>query len=269
MADDELHRRRLRRLPRSLRLLAARVGRDPRRLPDQHDLGRSRDQGEVDRLADPRAAGRRRDRRRRRRPPRGLDQGQAEGTVDEARREGDREGARRQRAVPRPAREHRRHPGPARPRLRRARAPDRAPRRRRAGRGLPRLLPPVRVRLRHPRRRRVAAVVDEFDAVRSDSTGCAASTSTTRRSASARTAIFMLRSARARSGRKGSRRSSPSRGSRACPRSSRPPEPTTRTGSAAARSSEPGAREASGAKRLATSRLLGGGGRSVSSQFAR
>ena len=66
--------------------------------------------------------------------------------------EGDRRGARRQRALPAAARADRRPQGPARPRLRPDRGADRARRRRQAPRPLPRLLPPLRPGLRHHRR---------------------------------------------------------------------------------------------------------------------
>ena len=65
--------------------------------------------------------------------------------------------------LPDPVREHRRHPGTARPRLRRAGDAGRCRRRRRADRDLHRLLSPVRLRLRDPRAGGAGGVVDDLD----------------------------------------------------------------------------------------------------------
>ena len=91
MATDRLLRRQdFAEFRSAIERLAAWLGRDPRGLPDQLRQPGARDPRQVDRLADPRPAGRRRDRSRRRRPARGRPQGRATPALDEARREGDR-----------------------------------------------------------------------------------------------------------------------------------------------------------------------------------
>ena len=96
----------------------------------------------------------------------------------------------------------------------------------RAARHLPRHVPPVRLRRRRhrPRGRRRAA--RRARRARSASTGCARCTSTTRATRSARTATGTRTSARACSAAS-SASSSRTRSSRACPRSSRCPAPTS------------------------------------------
>ena len=197
--------------------LADRVDDDPRRLPDQLREQGARDPREVDRLAHPRAAGRRRDRRRTASSctPGPARASRTRASMKRAAKAIAR-GARRLRALPGAAREHRRDPGAAGARLRRARRAGRPARRRRAGRDLPRLLPPARLRIRDPHPRGARRRSSTSSTPRSGSTGCAACTSTTRRSRSAATATATRTSARARSASAGSASSSPSRGSTTC-----------------------------------------------------
>ena len=129
----------------------------PRRLPAQLRERRPRDRTAHRCLAHPVAARRRRDRRRRGRPAPGLGEGRSRRPGDRARREGDGRGARRIRRLPAAPGEHRRRRRNARAVLRRARAAHRGRRRRRAPRRLPRLLPPARLRIRDPQRRRADA----------------------------------------------------------------------------------------------------------------
>ena len=102
-----------------------------------------------------------------------------------------------------------------------------AARRRRAARRLPRLLPPARVRLRHPHRRGAGATtLERVRRASSGSTASARCTSTTRRRRSAPTATATPTSARASSARRAARRSCPSRASRGCRSCWRRPAPT-------------------------------------------
>ncbi len=120
LATDEVRPRRLRGIQLGVRRLAARFGRHPCRLPDQHVQPRPRDQLEVARLARPRPPARRRDRRRRRRPPRRIaKRGPARRGSCEV-RQARRRGAGRIGALSGAVREHGRHDRTARTRLRRA-----------------------------------------------------------------------------------------------------------------------------------------------------
>ena len=108
-----------------------------------------------------------------------------------------------QRQLPAPARADRRPQRPARPRLRPDRRADRAGRRRRAARPLPRLLPPLRPGLRHHRRGQASPTSSTKPTRRSASSACAASTSTTPPPRSAPAATATPTSARARWARRG------------------------------------------------------------------
>jgi hypothetical protein len=150
LAADRLLGRRLRRLSRVDERLRDRDRADSRRVPDQLREQGAGSETQVDRLAGPCPADRRRDRSPGGDPPCRSAKGRAPRGVDEARRKGDRTGPRREQVMSAAAREHRRHPGAPGARLRRARSPARALGGRWQARGVHRLLPPARLRARDP-----------------------------------------------------------------------------------------------------------------------
>ena len=136
----------------------------PRRLPAQRRHHRQGDARQDARVAHRLAAGGRRPRRPRRRPaPRQRAGGQGR-AGDQARRQGHRRGAERERALPAAPREHGGHGRDARALVPGARRPRRRRRRLQAARPVPGLLPPVRLGLRHPHRGGPGGALDECDA---------------------------------------------------------------------------------------------------------
>ena len=208
----------LRRLPRGVRRLAGRGGRDPRGLPDQlRQRGREIQRKSLASLTH------------------ALRLGDAIGAGGVVLHAGARKGEPHEASMRRAGKAiARRSPSPSAarccsrtPPARRARSGRNFDelaelvelgRRRRAARRLPRLLPPVRLRLRDPHAGGARARSSTSSTPRSGSSGCAACTSTTRRCRWAPTATTTPTSARASSGDEGSRRSSPSRASRSCRR---------------------------------------------------
>ena len=202
---------------------------DPRRLPDQLRQQRARDPREVARLAHPRAARRRRDRRARAScctPARAR--ASRTGPSMQAGREGDREALGDSESCPVLLENTAGTQGPLGRNFDELAELVDAARRRRAGRDLPRLLPPARLRLRDPHRGRAHRGGRRVR--RQGRARPAALPARQRLEGPARRQPRPPRERRRGRDRRrrASRPSSPSRGSRSCRPCSRPRAPTGR-----------------------------------------